>query len=82
VHRQQTALPGALALVDPRLSKPPGVDDLEPLAQRWAVHRQQTAEMLSDAVIDALAARLRRHLRPDLPRDPIDIITLPSFDQP
>jgi hypothetical protein len=27
------------------------------------VHRAQTAEMLSDAVIDALAQRLRRHLK-------------------
>jgi len=71
------ALPGALALVDARLAVPPGVLDMKPLAARWKVHRAQTAEMLSDAVIDALAARLRRHLRPDLPRDPAEIIALP-----
>jgi hypothetical protein len=76
------ALPGALALVDPRLAVPPGVDELKPLAARWKVHRLQTAELLGDAVIDALAARLRRHLRPDLPRDPADIITLPPLDAP
>ena len=32
--------------------------------QRWRVHRAQTAELLSEPVIDALAQRLRRHLRP------------------
>jgi hypothetical protein len=36
---------------------------------RWRAHRSQTAELLGDAVIDALAARLRRHLRIG-PRDP------------
>ncbi len=56
------ALPGALALVDPRLSIPPGIESQPALAARWGVHRAQTAEMLSDAVIDALAQRLRRHL--------------------
>lgn len=58
------ALPGALASVDPRLSTPPGVAGQPGLAARWAVHRMQTAELLGDAVVDALAARLRRHLRP------------------
>jgi hypothetical protein len=72
------ALPGALALVDPRLAMPPGIDDLKPLAARWKIHRSQTAELLSDAVVDALAARLRRHLRPDLPRDPSEVVSLPS----
>jgi hypothetical protein len=72
------ALPGALALVDPRLAMPPGIDDLKPLAARWKIHRAQTAELLSDAVVDALAARLRRHLRPDLPRDPSEVVSLPS----
>ncbi len=70
------ALPGALALVDPRLASPPGVAELPALASRWRVHRAQTAELLGDAVIDALAARLRRHLRPG-PRDPADAVTLP-----
>jgi hypothetical protein len=58
------ALPGALALVDPRLAQPPGVASLPALAARWAVHRTQTAEALSEPVIDALAQRLRRHLKP------------------
>ena len=58
------ALPGALALVEPMLARPPGVDATNPpLAARWDVHRAQVAELLSDSVIDALAARLRRHLR-------------------
>ena len=58
------ALPGALALVDPRLSVPPGMGSIPALAQRWKVHRAQAAELLSEPVIDALAQRLRRHLRP------------------
>jgi hypothetical protein len=49
------------------------------LAARWAVHRTQTAELLGDAVIDALSARLRRHLRPG-PRDPSVIVSLPGPD--
>jgi hypothetical protein len=69
------ALPGALALVDARLSIPPGVESLPPLARRWMVHRAQTAELLSDAVVDALAARLRRHLRSQ-PRDPSEVVRL------
>ncbi len=71
------ALPGALALVDPRLAVPPGLDKYPALARRWAVHRTQSAELLSDAVIDALAQRLRRHLRPDARRDPTEVIQLP-----
>ncbi len=70
------ALPGALALVDSRLATPPGIDTLPALAARWKVHRAQTAELLSDAVIDALAQRLRRHLRGER-RDPSEIIALP-----
>jgi hypothetical protein len=57
------ALPGALALVDPRLATPPGIAGVPALAARWRIQRQQTAELLSDAVIEALAQRLRRHLR-------------------
>ena len=71
------ALPGALDAVDPRLAVPPGMSRVPMLAARWAVHRTQTAELLGDAVIDALAARLRRHLRPG-PRDPSVIINLPG----
>jgi hypothetical protein len=70
------ALPGALALVDPRLATPPGISEVPALATRWKVHRAQTAELLSDAVIDALAQRLRRHLRPG-PADPAQVVTLP-----
>jgi hypothetical protein len=73
------ALPGALATVDPRLATPPGMDG--PLAARWSVHRTQTAELLSDAVIDALAQRLRRHLRGDR-RDPAEVVTLPTSASP
>jgi len=72
------ALPGALAAVDPRLATPPGVATMPMLAARWAVHRTQTQELLGDAVIDALAARLRRHLRPS-PRDPSVIVALPEL---
>jgi hypothetical protein len=57
------ALPGALAAVDPRLAVPPGIAQLPALTARWRVHRAQTGELLGDAVIDALAARLRRHMR-------------------
>ena len=55
----------------------PGIDKLPRLAARWQVHRTQTAELLSDAVIDALAQRLRRHLK-GLARDPSEIVSLPS----
>ena len=72
------ALPGALALVDPRLAAPPGLDKFPALERRWKVHRAQSAELLSDAVIEALAQRLRRHLRPDISRDPAEVIQLPS----
>lgn len=78
------ALPGALAMLEPRLAVPPGVifapnphgdvahsprsaARVERLAGRWAVHRAQTAELLSPSVIEALAQRLRRHLRSDTP---------------
>jgi len=71
------ALSGALAAVDPRIATPPGIAALPALAARWLVHRAQTAELLGDAVIDALAARLRRHLR-FAPRDPSDAVTLPD----
>jgi hypothetical protein len=70
------ALPGALALVDPRLANPPGVGAVPALERRWRVHRAQTSELLSDAVIDALAARLRRHLRPNERRDPSEVVEL------
>lgn len=69
------ALPGALALVEPRLSIPPGIEGVPALASRWMVHRQQTADLLGEAVIDALASRLRRHFRLAL-RDPSEIVSL------
>jgi len=71
------ALPGALAAVDPRIATPPGLTAVPALATRWRVHRAQVAELLGDAVIDALAGRLRRHLRPQL-RDPADVVSLPD----
>lgn len=71
------ALPGALASVDPRLATPPGIESVPALAARWRAHRAQTAELLSDAVIDALAQRLRRHLRGER-RDPIEVVALPT----
>jgi hypothetical protein len=69
------ALPGALSTVDPRLATPPGIEQMPALAARWKVHRTQTAELLSEAVIDALAQRLRRHLRNER-RDPSEVVTL------
>lgn len=71
------ALPGALAMVDPRLATPPGIESVPQLAARWKVHRAQTAELLSDAVVDALAQRLRRHLRPGA-ADPVQVVALPT----
>ncbi len=76
------ALPGALALVDPRIAAPPGLAQFPRLARRWAVQRAQVAELLSDAVIDALAQRLRRHLRSDVNRDPGEVISLTSPPTP
>jgi hypothetical protein len=58
------ALPAALATLDPRLATPPGIAAAPELWARWAAHRAQTAELLGDAVTEALAGRLRRHLRP------------------
>jgi len=71
------ALPGALATVDPRLATPPGIESIPALAARWRIHRAQTAELLSDAVIDALAQRLRRHLKGER-RDPSEVVALPT----
>ncbi|CAN5893342.1 hypothetical protein BH11MYX3_BH11MYX3_09120 [soil metagenome] len=75
------ALPGALALIEPRLAVLPGIAEQPALALRWAVHRAQTAEILSDAVIEALAARLRRHFRLAL-RDASEVVQLPDPDPP
>ena len=70
------ALPGAVALVDPRLAQPPGIDAVPALGRRWRVHRAQAVELLGEAALDALAARLRRHLTPGVMRDPIEVIEL------
>ena len=75
------ALPGALAMVEPRLAVPPGITSSPVLAQRWKVHRAQASELLSEAVIEALATRLRRHLRVG-PADPVDVVSLPGSDVP
>ena len=69
------ALPGALAVVDPRIAIPPGIEAIPALATRWRIHRAQAAELLGDAVIDALAQRLRRHLKA-VPRDPTVVVSL------
>lgn len=58
------ALPAALAALDPRLAMPPGIAGLPALAARWIAHRAQAAELLGEAVTEALVGRLRRHLRP------------------
>jgi hypothetical protein len=65
------ALPNALALVDPVLATPPGVGDAgqinDAVRARWKIHRRQVGESVGDAVIETLAARLRRHFRLALP---------------
>jgi hypothetical protein len=70
------ALPGAVALVDPRLAQPPGIAGQPALERRWRVHRAQATELLGEAVVDALAVRLRRHLLPGVARDPREIVEL------
>ena len=57
------ALPGALATVDSRISAPPGIADAAGLSRRWVAHRTQTNELVGDAFVEALSARLRRHLK-------------------
>ena len=52
-----------VAVQSPSSSGSPSETAIPALAARWKVHRAQTAELLGDAVIDSLAARLRRHLR-------------------
>jgi len=68
------ALPNALALVDPVLASPPGVGESgqvdESVRARWRIHRRQVGELVGDAVIETLAARLRRHFRLALPSGP------------
>jgi len=72
------ALPNALAMVDPVLATPPGVGDgagaTEPVRARWRIQRRQVAEAVGDAVIETLAARLRRHLRLALPAPSSDAV--------
>jgi hypothetical protein len=58
------ALPNALASVDPRLAIPPGVEAVPQLANRWMAQRAQARDLLGEAQLDALAARLKKHLRP------------------
>lgn len=73
------ALPNALALVEPRLAAPAGLADEPRLAARWHAHRTQVAGLVGDAVVDALAVRLRRHLKPtQYPRDPGEVVALPT----
>ena len=62
------ALPAALALIDPRLGAPPGVEDDPLVGERWRRHRTQVVEGVGEAVIDTLAGRLRRHMAMALPQ--------------
>ena len=71
------ALPAALAAVDRRLSIPPGVEAMPALANRWMAHRAQARDLLGEAQVDALAQRLKRHLRPS-PADPTAAVMLPT----
>ncbi len=57
------ALPNALAMVDDRLARPYGLAAEPALARRWKAHRAQVTEAVGEPVIEALAERLRRHLR-------------------
>jgi hypothetical protein len=68
------ALPNALAAVDPRLALPPGMTATPALARRWKGQRAQVTELLGEAVVDALAQRLRRHLGES--RDPSSVVAL------
>lgn len=56
------ALPQALANDFPKLSAPPGIADDPALAACWSRHRRQVADAVGDAVIDALADRVRNAL--------------------
>ena len=69
------ALPNALAEVDARLAIPPGVEAMPALANRWMAHRAQARDLLGEAQLDALAQRLKRHLRPG-PADPLAVVSL------
>ncbi len=74
------ALPGALALVDPRLAVAPGLLDDPILARRWQAHRTQAAEAVGEAVIETLAQRLGRHLggQPVDPAAAVSLAPVPS----
>ena len=50
-------------MVDDRLAGPHGLAAEPALARRWKAHRAQVTEAVGEPVIEALAERLRRHLR-------------------
>ena len=78
------ALPNALAMVDQALATPPGVGDsadrdhTAPIRARWRIHRRQVAEAVGDAVVETLAARLRRHLRSHVPAPTDETVPPPA----
>ena len=61
------ALPAALAAVDPVLATPPGVGQDPGAGRALDAPPRQVGEVVGDAVIETLAARLRRHLTAALP---------------
>jgi hypothetical protein len=60
------ALPAAMERVDPRLAEMPGIGDDPQLGKRWRTYRSEVTTAVGEAVVDALASRLRRHLSPVL----------------
>jgi hypothetical protein len=56
------AVPSAISRVDPRLSQVPGVAEDPKLAARWQRQQRQVADLVGEAVVEALANRFQRHL--------------------
>jgi len=58
------ALPNALAVAEPPLAEPPGLQHDPQVYSRWRQHRAQVADGVGSAVIETLANRVRQHLSP------------------
>ncbi len=56
------AVPSAIERVDPRLCQVPGISADPKIRHRWQRHQHKVAELVGEAVIEALASRFRRHL--------------------
>lgn len=56
------ALPDALAMVEPRLAAPPGLEEDPAWLRRWQAHRAQIRELVGVPLVTNLAERLARHL--------------------